>query len=208
MKLSSIASAIRNLIFKAPNGNKEKPHDEVDPAKQWARICMNQSTSAMVFKLEFSKYKALEISGRRWENFGFNSYVSASYPEFDICRDVFPEKFDIIISEQVFEHVPFPHRAARNIYNMLNSGGYFLITTPFLIKYHPVPDDYFRWTENGIKLFLSECGFPIENIKSASWGNKECLIANLEAWASYDKDIHSLENQPEYPLVVWALARK
>ena len=114
--------------------DREKPHDVFHPAIQWCRICMDQGTSAMVSKLEFSKYKALEISGNKWENFSFNSYISTSYPDFDICRDVFPEKFDIIISEQVFEHIPFPSRAARNIYKMLNPGGFRSMLDRFFQK--------------------------------------------------------------------------
>ena len=29
------------------------------------------------------------------------------------------------LAEQVFEHLPYPYRAARNVYNMLNAEGYF-----------------------------------------------------------------------------------
>lgn len=187
---------------------KERERLDNDPSNQWRRTCMDQITSEMISSLEFRTFKALEISGDKWEHFGFASYRSAFYPEFDICNDVLTDKYDIIIAEQVFEHVSYPYGAATNVFKILNANGYFLITTPFLIKYHPAPGDCSRWSESGLKFFLSECSFPVQNIERGSLGNKQCLIENLETWVVYKKDKHSLENETEYPLCVWALARK
>ena len=38
------------------------------------------------------------------------------------------------------------------------------------------------------------------------WGNRACAIANLEHWATYNPLWHSLENDPRYPVQVWAFA--
>jgi len=178
------------------------------PANHWCRIVMETATEKIIARLDHNNFKTLEISGEKWKNFGFKSYQSLTYPKYDICKDVLNEKFDLIIAEQVFEHLRYPYRAAENVFKMLRDGGYFLITTPFLIKYHPMPDDCTRWTETGIKYFLSEAGFKIEKINSDSWGNKRCLIDNLGEWKEYDGRFHSLENEKDYPLVVWAIARK
>ena len=47
-------------------------------------------------------------------------------------------------------------------------------------------------------------GFQIAS--SGSWGNLECVVANLREWTVYQPGKHSLHNDPRYPLVVWVLA--
>ena len=91
---------------------------------------------------------------------------------------------------------------------MLEPGGYFLVSTPFLVKIHNYPTDCSRWTETGLKHLLAECGFPLESTITESWGNTECVIANLSGWVPYQAGAHSLENQPDMPYHVWALAQK
>jgi len=48
----------------------------------------------------------------------------------------------------------------------------------------------------------------LENIVTESWGNRACIKANWPRWQVYQSWRHSLKNEPEYPIVVWALARK
>jgi hypothetical protein len=117
------------------------------------------------------------------------------------------KEFDIIIAEQVFEHLLWPYRAVVNVHQMLNSGGVFLITTPFLIKIHNYPVDCSRWSELGLKHLLAEGGFEIDKITTGSWGNRACVRGNWLGWQPYIKWIHSLKNEPEFPVTVWALAR-
>ena len=180
-----------------------------DPrAKQWCRVIMDQSTEELVRKMDFGNLAVLEISGRKWENFGFRKYSNVFYPAFDICRDITERKFDLIIAEQVFEHIRKQYQAGVNIYNMLNPGGYFLITTPFLIRIHPSPDDCTRWSKSGIRYFLEECGFKLNDIESYSWGNRRCINANFVDWIPFNRKKHSLENEENFPMVIWAFARK
>lgn len=47
--------------------------------------------------------------------------------------------FDVVIAEQVFEHLQDPYSAARNVWRMLKEDGIFLIATPFLIRIHNLP---------------------------------------------------------------------
>ena len=118
------------------------------------------------------------------------------------------QTFDLVIADQVFEHLLWPYRAGRNIYKMVRSDGYVLLSVPFLVRIHGVVDCT-RWTETGLKYFLAECGFPLEAIRTGSWGNRTCVKANLRnKWVRYRKYIHSLHNEPRYPYVVWALAAK
>lgn len=179
------------------------------PSINWSRVVMLQETEKLVSELQPSELKVLEISGTHWQKAGFKEYKTANYPEYDVCEVSLQETFDLIIAEQVFEHLLWPYRAGKNVYQMLNPGGHFLISTPFLVRIHNYPIDCSRWTETGLKYFLAECGFPLEHITTGSWGNRACIKANWSHWVTYRPILlHSLKNEPDFPYTVWALAQK
>ena len=175
--------------------------------EQWVRIAQTDDWVRFLSEMHVSKLDALEISpadGSRWRTFGFKSYLSVQFPPFDIMTQTLDQTFDVVIAEQVFEHLQHPYFAARNVWKMLNKDGVFLISTPFLIRIHNYPGDYTRWTPAGLEAFLSVCGFDAE-VKS--WGNKKAVTANLEKWPTYGWG-RDMTNQPQLPAVVWAFARK
>lgn len=175
---------------------------------------MNRALEAYVGRLDIPRLAGLEISGRAWAHLPFKFYDALSYPKFDVCRSVFvyddggPRPFDVIFIEQVLEHVVAPAAAIRNLHASLAEGGHLVLSTPFMLKVHDAPGDYWRWTPNGLRALLRENGFADEHIEIGSWGNRDCLMANVDDWAWYDPERHSLENEPDIPLVVWAFARK
>jgi SAM-dependent methyltransferase len=176
--------------------------------EHWTRPVMHRECVKLLRDIGMEKLEVLEISaGGFWKTLPFKSFREANYPEFDICKDRLDGQFDLIIADQVFEHLLWPYRATRNVHSMLRSGGYFLVVTPFLIKYHPIPHDCSRWTETGMKYFLAECGFDLERVKTGSWGNRACVRANFKKWARAGW-FGSLQNEPEFPVTVWALANK
>jgi SAM-dependent methyltransferase len=152
---------------------------------------------------------AAEISGGRSRRFPWRSFERLDFPAFDICSENSrTEAYDYISMEQVLEHVPYPYRAVRNVHRMLRPGGHFLVTLPFLIKIHNHPIDCSRWTPTGLGYFLEECGFDPAAALIESWGNRDCVIANFDSYVEYTRGLHSLENDPKFPAVIWALARK
>jgi hypothetical protein len=173
----------------------------------WARVVMYEEMDKLIAGLDPSRRDCLEISGSRYKDTGFRSYRSLQYPDFDVCRDPIPAPVDLIIADQVWEHLLWPYRAARTVLDGLRPGGRFLIATPFLIRVHANPTDCSRWTEIGLRHFLAEAGFPIDRIVTGSWGNRACVRANLDQWARRGFG-GSLVNEPNYPVVVWALAEK
>jgi len=180
-----------------------------DGERHWTRIVPNREIRKFIDGLSPGDLKTLEISGATWgRKVSFKSYRSVHFPDFDICQSSLDETFDLIIAEHVFEHLLWPYRAGRNIYKMLNPGGWFLVETPFLVRVHNVPVDCSRWTETGLKHFLAECGFNVGQIQTGSWGNRACVKANFSKWAVYQPWLHSLKNEPNFPITIWALARK
>lgn len=85
-----------------------------------------------------------------------------SYPDF-------LGSFDIVYSNNVFEHLARPWVAAENLLALLKPGGVCITIVPFSQRYHDSPGDYFRYTPQGmISLFESagsievlEAGFDI-----------------------------------------------
>jgi SAM-dependent methyltransferase len=174
------------------------------------RVVLDGETRKIVESLPTSDMDAVEVSGDHWKTHPFRSMQSVDYPRYDICAGPLATKaFDLVIAEQVFEHLLYPYRAAKNVYEMLRPGGYFLISTPFLQKIHNFPVDCSRWTPLGMKHFLSEAGFPIDDIKVNSWGNRSAVRATLKArfFPYHNPYVHSLQNEETFPVQVWALAR-
>lgn len=172
---------------------------------------MNREIERFIRSLDCPQMDALEISGSGSQGrYPFRSYQTVSFPDYDVCSGALaPEKFDLIIAEQVLEHALRPDLAALHVYQMLRPGGVFVVSTPFLLKIHGHPSDLYRWTEHGMRVLLETAGFKV--IATGSWGNRECLLADLSPgmqWTSYNPSIHTLNNEPQFPIVIWAFATK
>jgi SAM-dependent methyltransferase len=74
----------------------------------------------------------------------------------------FSEFFDVIYSNNVFEHFARPWIAAANLTRLLRPGGIIITVVPFSQRYHESPGDYFRYTHKGVEeLFASAGDFDI-----------------------------------------------
>ncbi len=177
--------------------------------RHWTRPYAYRVCTEWLEDLDLANLEVLEISpGQHWQKLPFKSYLGLDYPEFDICQQKLNQQFDLIIADQVWEHLLWPYRATKNVFEMLRPRGYFLNLTPFLIKVHAVPIDCCRWTELGMKHLLVECGFPLDTVRTGSWGNRACVKANLRSGFARRGFFGSLKNEPTFPVIVWALARK
>jgi SAM-dependent methyltransferase len=206
--LKSILSRLYWNVYK-PLSRRGLPDLLGSSQTHWVRVVMERETRKWIEGLAPGRLDTLEISGNAWERrCQFRSFKSVRYPDFDVCQSVLKQQFDLVIAEQVFEHLLWPYRAARNIHEMLRPGGFLLLTTPFLVRVHYSPVDCSRWTETGLKHFLAECGFGLESTRTGSWGNRRCVIGNLTRWINYHPLFHSLRNESMYPVMIWALAQK
>lgn len=72
--------------------------------------------------------------------------------------------FDSVVSSQVFEHLHSPWVAAGEVSRVAAHDGTLLLAVPFLYWLHATPNDYFRYTEFGIRR-LFEDDFEIESMQ-------------------------------------------
>lgn len=66
------------------------------------------------------------------------------------------ESYDVVLCLNVLEHV-YDHAAAlRNLHNSLRHGGLLVVAVPFAFPLHDEPADYWRFTEHGLRIMLSD----------------------------------------------------
>ncbi len=179
------------------------------------RVVMQQTSREWIRALKPATLDAAEISGEWGKGFGFRSYTTYRYPAFDPCAGPFRDadgrvvKVDLILANQVWEHIDRPYAATRNVLKMLRKGGWFWVAVPFFIPYHAVPVDCSRWSARGLHNLLAEAGFNEASIRSAQWGNRAAALRNLETpWPPEHRPEDDLADDPQFPVVAWAMGQK
>jgi SAM-dependent methyltransferase len=119
----------------------------------------------------------------------------------DVCDQRFSDTysqfhdfFDVIYSNNVFEHLRRPWIAAKNLLAMLRPGGICITVAPFSLRYHEVPGDYFRYTHTCLPALFADAG-PIRTLSSGydttgrrnNWQglgdhNDTCPVDHFGAW--------------------------
>lgn len=138
--------------------------------------------------------------------------IADNYPKIDIqdLRNFKSDHYDFVILDQVLEHVSDPAKAITEVHRILKKGGRLIVTTPFLVKIHYVPNDYWRFTRDGLRQLLS----VYSDVVVKSWGNKDVVLNHIKTgdWPSVKEarelGIFDLENNEDLPHVVWGFAVK
>jgi SAM-dependent methyltransferase len=172
-------------------------------------VPLNEAVSRHIASLGPSTLSAAEISGHDHSGRGWGRYVDLNYPDFDLCAPLDEtEQFDVVICEQVLEHVADPSAAASNLRGLAVPGGHVIVSTPFLVRVHELPaygmPDYWRFTPRGLRVLLERAGLVVDKVDS--WGNRSCVAGNFDRWPAYRR-WHSLRNEPHLAVQVWAFAR-
>jgi SAM-dependent methyltransferase len=185
--------------------------DATSGADQWQRVALNDAVGRHLDALGPAGLTAAEISGSAQGERPWRSFTSLDYPAFDLCApladDIGP--FDVVVCEQVLEHVIDPCAAADNLRRLVVPGGHVVVSTPLLIRVHELPaygmPDYWRFTPRGLRTLLERAGLEVDEV--GSWGNRRVVVGNLERWPAYRR-WHSLRNEPDVAVQVWAFARR
>ncbi|MCQ9378577.1 bifunctional 2-polyprenyl-6-hydroxyphenol methylase/3-demethylubiquinol 3-O-methyltransferase UbiG [Methyloversatilis sp. XJ19-49] len=74
------------------------------------------------------------------------------------CAHVSTDSFDIVFSMNLLEHVADPWAAASEMVRIARPGGLVVQIVPFSWRYHPFPEDYWRFSHSGLRLLFEKTG--------------------------------------------------
>jgi len=95
------------------------------------------------------------------------------------------KKYDYFFIPNVLHHHPNPFQLIDDCKSLLNDKGYMYIFDATLREDHQQPDDYFRFTRNGIIYALEKSQFEIVEINSSK-SPVEALIYTMDQVIQYD----------------------
>lgn len=78
------------------------------------------------------------------------------------------KKFDLIILCSIIEHSKRPWRLAENICSLISEHGMVYSSHPWVWRYHKYPDDYFRFSPQGIKEIFHPLQFWLDPLYSTN----------------------------------------
>ncbi len=74
------------------------------------------------------------------------------------------QRFDLVAAVEVFEHLKDPVKILKDLAQHQEPGSKIYVTTPFLAREHGAPEDFHRWTAEGLKELLAGAGYRVEKI--------------------------------------------
>lgn len=169
IKLFRIYGAFATFPFRFRNGRNSLPKNV--PHSDWIDFLSKS----------FNKegLRILEIGSRNVTGANFRSKFSRAYyvgfdfypgENVDIAGDAHKlssyfngqEKFDLVFSSAVFEHLYMPWIVATEIQKMLKVGGFVFIETHFSFSSHERPWHFFQFSDMGLRvLFNDSLGFDL-----------------------------------------------
>ncbi len=73
--------------------------------------------------------------------------------------------FQLVFSQETMEHVADPFQAVREMGRVLKQDGVLYLQVPFVLGYHPDPEDYWRFTHSGVRRLIEQAGLSCERVE-------------------------------------------
>jgi SAM-dependent methyltransferase len=136
--------------------------------KNFVQVC------SRIINAEPRQYDVLEVGSRQMsgqegfadirEYFKGHRFIGSDYLDgkgvdmvIDVRKTGLPDgQFDIVICTEVIEHVDEPKSACQELFRILRNGGYLILTVPMNVRIHGSPNDYWRFTEQGVGKLLEQ----------------------------------------------------
>lgn len=83
-------------------------------------------------------------------------------------------RFSGVLCSEVLEHVARPWLALPKLREIMQPGGWLVVTTLTSFPIHGFPDDFYRYTPSGLKLLLEDAGF--KNVVTENAGHIEIKL--------------------------------
>ncbi|MGL5078757.1 MAG: class I SAM-dependent methyltransferase [Waterburya sp.] len=161
--------------------------------RRWIRFYLQQKLQAMIESKLVAPGKTVLDYGcgdKPYESIvrkKFDQYIgvdlaATTAADYTIAPDsklpVDDQSIDLVLSTQVLEHVKETNNYLQEAHRVLRINGCLLLSTHGVWPYHPCPDDYWRWTIDGLKLIIQQAGFEILEVQSV-FG---LLSVSLQLW--------------------------
>lgn len=85
-------------------------------------------------------------------------------------------RFSGVLCSEVLEHVARPWVALPKLHAVMQPGALLIVTVPFCFPRHAFPDDFYRYTESGIRVLLGDAGF--KDVQTANSGKNVAFALN------------------------------
>lgn len=118
--------------------------------------CGEKPYEALFIQNKEIKYVGVDLPGNSNADFELNLATGR-------C-DLDNDSADIVLSIQVLEHVKDIKAYLEECNRILRPGGRLILSTHGYWMFHPDPDDYWRWTRQGLEYELQRAGFKIRKI--------------------------------------------
>lgn len=150
-----------------------------------AAPCYDRTDYWRYFELDYAGLRVLDIGSsigsydKRGEFTGARAGIAkaTAYVSLDIDPAARPavvgdalalpfadETFDVLLANNVIEHLPDPAQGVREMHRVLAAKGQVLYTIPFLYPVHEAPRDYARFTRYGLQRLFRD--FPAVEIRA------------------------------------------
>jgi len=138
--------------------------------------------------------------------------IAPGYPEVDIHDMPYADnEFDYVLSDQILEHVEKPWIAIDEVHRVLKTDGLAIFTSCLIHGIHGVPNDYWRFTPNGLRVLFER----FSHIHQADGiGNLlfviKCLSGQrgIRVLPGTDMEKETLANDGINLFTVWIIAEK
>lgn len=142
---------------------------------------------------------------------GADYEIAPNAPEVDVqdLRGYPTDTFDVVILDEILEHVAKPWIAVEQVRRILKPGGCLITGSPFLIAEHRMPRDFWRFTKDGYRVLLE--GYS--EVETGSWGNPGSVAYLMEGMMASTGDAiaagtFDLTDVEKFAISVWAYAWK
>lgn len=110
-----------------------------------------------------------DLAQGKWTGMDFQEGHNVDFvADLHALPDEWTGRFSGVLCSEVMEHVRYPDIALAEIMRALRPGGVAVFTTLTAFPIHGYPDDYRRWTENGLRVDLERAGF--KNVETGKAG--------------------------------------
>jgi SAM-dependent methyltransferase len=135
--LRNLSTSLKRMISRLPNHEKNKTILDLG---------CGEKPYQPFFVGQYSSYVGVDISSRTM----CDIKSSGDHLPFRDCI------FDTCICSLTYEHVVDPRQVTQEVHRVLKETGVFIMSTHAVAAIHNYPSDYWRWTDQGLRLLLGE----------------------------------------------------